>query len=319
MISIRSSTLAKLAIALVTIAPSVYAQSGTAIAEGLFREGKKLLDAKKFSEACPKFEESARLDPSSGVELALGICYEGLGKTASAWGAYQTAVTLARRDNRRDRERAATARAAALEPKLAHATIDVPQNVAQLGGLQVKEDDVVMGAAAWKDAPIDPGSHSLEVSATGKKSWTTTFVVDAGATGTKLVSVPMLEEDASAQAPVVVAQQPTNPFRIAAAGTLGGAAAIAIVASILGGIAISDKNDAAKTCSPPTCADANAVAENNAAGTFADWSTVLFIVAGAAAATSVVLFFIHPPSASSSRARVHPIVMPNFFGVRGEF
>jgi len=314
MISTRSSTLASVLVVLVATT-NARAQSSAAIAEGLFREGKKLLDAKKYDAACPKFEESARLDPSSGVELALGICYEGLGKTASAWGAYQTAVTLARRDNRHDRERVATARASTLEPKLAHATIDVPASVAQLPGLQVKEDGVAIGAAAWKDAPIDPGSHALEVSATGKKTWTTTFVVDAG---TKTVSVPALEEDVSAQGQVVVRVAPKpNPFRIPAAATLGGGVAIAIAASILGGIAISDKNDAAKTCSPPKCGDANAVAENNAAGTFADWSTALFIAAGVVAATGVVLLFVHPPS--PSRAGIAPIVSPTFVGLRGSF
>ncbi len=314
MISTRSSTLVSLALAL-AIAPRAYAQSGTAIAEGLFREGKKLLDAKKFAEACPKFEESVRLDPSSGVELALGICYEGLGKTASAWGAYQSAVSLARRDNRRDRERVASARVAALEPKLAHATIDVPANVAQLAGLQVKEDGVVIGAAAWKEAPIDPGPHTLEVAATGKKTWTTQFTVDAG---TKSISVPMLDDDPNAHANDVVVREQPNPFRIVAFGALGGGVAVAIAASILGGIAIADKNDAAKTCSPPKCADARAVAENDTAGTLADWSTVLFIVAGAAVATGVVFFFIHPPSPEHA-ARVHPILAPNFIGVGGVF
>jgi tetratricopeptide (TPR) repeat protein len=133
MTSTRSSILASALVLFVSA--NAAAQSGTAIAEGLFREGKKLLDAKKFSEACPKFEESARLDPSSGVELALGICYEGLGKTASAWAAYETAVSLARRDNRKDREKAATAKAAALEPKLAHVTFQVPEPIANLPGL----------------------------------------------------------------------------------------------------------------------------------------------------------------------------------------
>lgn len=315
MTSTRSSILASLLI--IAIAPRASAQGGTAIAEGLFREGKKLLDAKKFAEACPKFEESARLEPSSGVELALGMCYEGLGKTASAWGAYQSAVSLARRDNRRDRERAAGARASALEPKLSHATIDVPANVAQLAGLAVKEDGVVIGAAAWKEAPIDPGAHTLEVSATGKKTWTTQFTVDAG---TKSIGVPMLDEDPNAQVMNVriAVREPPNPFRLAAFGALGGGVAVAIAASILGGIAIADKNDASKTCSPPKCADARAVAENDTAGTLADWSTVLFIVAGAAAATGVVLFFIHP-AAPERTAHVHPILAPNFIGVGGTF
>src|SRR5271156_4573673 len=86
---------------------SAGAQSNSAMAESLFRDGKKLLEERRFDEACPKFKESSRLGPASGVELALGLCYEGQGKTASAWGAYVTAASLARRDGRHDRELAA--------------------------------------------------------------------------------------------------------------------------------------------------------------------------------------------------------------------
>src|SRR5580692_4091789 len=89
--------------ALLLVTASAGAQGNSAIAESLFRDGKKLLERKRYDEACPKFAESARLDPSSGVELALGLCYEGQGKTASAWGAFVNAASLARRDGRKDR------------------------------------------------------------------------------------------------------------------------------------------------------------------------------------------------------------------------
>ena len=311
MISIRCSILAS-AIA-VCVASSAAAQGSAAIAEGLFREGKKLLDEKRFSEACPKFEESARLDPSSGVELALGICYEGLGKTASAWGAYETAISLARRDNRKDRERAATERAAKLEPKLAHATLDVPADVAQLPGLQVKEDGVAIGSAAWKNAPIDPGSHTLEVTATGKKSWQTTFTIEGSATS-KTIPVPPLEDE-----PVVVQQQggvvvQSNPFRMIAIAGLAVAGATLVGASVLGGVAIGNANDAKKRCPTSPCSDAGAVAENDTAGTLADWSTALFVTTGIVAAAAITFFFFHP---TKPRAEARLLVGPGFLGVGG--
>ncbi len=319
MTSTRCSILAS-AIA-ICVATSAAAQSSSAIAEGLFREGKKLLDAKKFSEACPKFEESARLDPSSGVELALGICYEGLGRTASAWGAYENAISLARRDNRKDREHAATARAAALEPKLAHATIDVPADVAQLPGLAVKEDGVAIGSAAWKNAPIDPGSHTLEVSAAGKKSWQTTFTVDAGASS-KTVTVPRLEAEAVlvqqegtsqiVNGTVVVAQ--SNPIRTIAIAGFAVAGATLLGASVMGGVAIANANDAKKKCPTSPCSDAAAVAENDTAGTLADWSTALFVATGVFVAASATLFFLRP---SQPHKEAHLVVGPGFLGVGG--
>jgi hypothetical protein len=300
------------------------AQSSTAIAEGLFRDGKTLLDEKRYSEACPKFEESARLDPSSGVELALGLCYEAIGKTASAWGAYETAVSLARRDGRKDRERAATTKANALEPKLAHATIDIPADIAQLPGLVVKEDNVVMGSAAWKNAPIEPGTHALEVTATNKKPWSTSFTIDPAAP--KTITVPPLED-----APQVVGQQgggniviireqqsTGNPFRTIAIASLSVGLASLVAGSILGGIALGDAGDAHNACPQKTCSNQKAVSENDTAGTLADWSTALFITSGVLIATSVVMFFIHP-SSTASRAAFSPIVAPGFLGMRGAF
>jgi hypothetical protein len=324
MISTRSSILVSAVILFATASAS--AQSGTAIAEGLFRDGKKLLDEKKFSEACPKFEESARLEPSSGVELALGICYEGLGKTASAWAAYESAISLARRDNRKDREKAATVKAAALEPKLAHVTFQVPENVANLAGIQLKEDDVVIGAAGWKNAPVDPGAHNVEVVATGKKAWKTSFTIDGPATS-KTVEVPALE-DLPVESAVVVQQpgggrviireqQPqTNGFRIVAIASLAFAGASLVGASILGGVAFSNAGDATKRCPTSPCSDAAAVAENDTAGTLADWSTALFVATGVFAAVGITFMFFHPPQ---RQAEAHLVVGPGFMGVGGVF
>src|SRR5262249_389942 len=129
---------ARLASLLVLFAATASAQSSTsAMAENLFREGRKLLDQKNYDEACPKPAESARLEPSSGTLLALGICHEGQGKTASAWADYSAAATIAKRDKRPDREKAANNKVAALEPKLARVTISVAPETSKLSGLEV--------------------------------------------------------------------------------------------------------------------------------------------------------------------------------------
>jgi hypothetical protein len=302
------------------VASRAAAQSGAAIAEGLFREGKKLLEEKRYAEACPKFAESARLDASSGTELALGICYEALGKTASAWGAYESAVSLARRDNRKDREQAATSRAAALEPKLSHVTIDVPADVVALDGLEVREDDVVIGPAAWRDAPIDPGDHKLDVSAPGKKPWSTTFTIEGPRTR-KTVRVAELENEPVATVrgtPRAFVKVQTHPLRLVSVATLGAGVASLIAASALGGIAVADASDARSACPTSPCSNASAVSENDTAGTLADWSTALFVVSGALVATSVVLFFVRGPDARRAAA-AYPLLGPGFAGVGGSF
>src|SRR6476619_3478469 len=67
-----------------------------ALAESLFDAGRQLMQAGDFQQACPKFAESQRQDPSPGTLINLAKCYEGLGRTASAWADDKEAATLAR-------------------------------------------------------------------------------------------------------------------------------------------------------------------------------------------------------------------------------
>ena len=75
-------------------APAVaYAGDGrspavTAMAEALFKEGKKLLAEQKVPEACRKFESSYRIDPAPGTLINLALCHEQEGKLATAWGEF---------------------------------------------------------------------------------------------------------------------------------------------------------------------------------------------------------------------------------------
>src|SRR5262249_6130177 len=91
-------------------AGSARAQSSgedVAAAQALFEDGKRLMQARNYEEACPKLVESQRLDPGGGTLLAIGLCHEGQGRTATAWADFNVALTEARKDRRADREAAA--------------------------------------------------------------------------------------------------------------------------------------------------------------------------------------------------------------------
>jgi len=163
-----------------------------AVARELFVQGRKLMQSKRYAEACAKLGESQRLDPAPGTLLNLAVCHEAEGKTATAWSELADALSLARRDRRMDRVSLAERHLKQLEPRLSRLTIEVPA-AARIAGLEVKLDGGSVGEPSWGTAvPVDPGQHVVEVSAPGKKPWRTELSLGADA-DRKTVAVPELE------------------------------------------------------------------------------------------------------------------------------
>lgn len=169
--------------AAIVVAPPARAQKSAdqkAAAEALFRDGRKLFQANKFAEACPKFEESYRLDPSPGTQVNLATCHEKEGKLATAWSEFKDVLARATLDNRPEREKTARERIAAIEPKLGKLVIDIaPSNV--VPGLTVTRSGVsVTSAALGTPLPVDAGTYAVQVTAPGYKPWDTKVEVSNG-------------------------------------------------------------------------------------------------------------------------------------------
>src|SRR5262245_63010985 len=84
---LRSSSVLRstcLIVALVSVPAVAAAQSSSSFAEGLFTEGKALMQAGDYEAACPKLRESDRLEPALGTKLNLASCEAGRGRTATA-------------------------------------------------------------------------------------------------------------------------------------------------------------------------------------------------------------------------------------------
>ncbi len=181
-------------IAALALAPHAFAQDDKAAAEALFDEAKKLMAAKHYSEACPKFADSQRLDPGVGTLLNLGLCYKQTGQTASAWSAYREAASLARSQGENDREELARQEATALEPQLTKLVIEVPPDTARIPGLEIKRDGGVVPDGLWGiAAPVDPGVQSIDVTAPNKKPLHLEAKAQ-GAGSTSKVVIPPLED-----------------------------------------------------------------------------------------------------------------------------
>jgi hypothetical protein len=246
-------------------------------AETLFQEAKELLKAKRYAEACPKLEESLRLDRATGTLIALAICHEGEGKSATAWTEFAEAVVAAQKNGRTDRIEFARDRARALSLQLSRLEVRVPPDVASVPGLQIKRDGVVLGTAVWSSSvPVDPGLHTIEASAPGMRAWASTVQI-ATHGDQQIVTVPLMErlEARPIEAPRREVSPRSGAAQRTAGWVVGGAGVAALgVGTYFGLRAISHHNQATDRCSPTFCTDPEAVRLNDDAKVSANISTV---------------------------------------------
>lgn len=196
------------------------------LAQSLFDQGKRLMAAGDFRQACPKLQESQRLDPGGGTLLNLALCHEKEGKLATAFTEFREAHSVARRDGRKERMDAAQEHMTALEPRVPWLTITVQGDLHEQ---ELRLDGVVVGKAAWgSPLSVDPGTHKLTATAPGKKPWSQSINLAEGQKQTLIV--PELEDSPAGQS--------TAP-----AATTGAAAATATkkrtIGFVVGGVGVA--------------------------------------------------------------------------------
>ncbi len=200
--------------------PLAQAQSAAdkATAEALFDEGKRLMAARQYAEACPKLADSQKLDPGVGTLLNLALCYKSNGQTASAWSTYREAAAQARAAHAEDREQLARAEASALEPTLTRLVIEVSPEAASTPGFEIKRDGASVPAGLWGvPSPVDPGKHVIDITAPGKKPVRMEATAEGSGATSRVVVGPL--EDAPPEAPAPTAAAP--PPAVAGAAPVG--------------------------------------------------------------------------------------------------
>lgn len=292
----RTQLTARLAVyAALLLAPrgaSAASPQDKAAAETLFREGRALLEAGRFGEACPKLAESYRLDPTTGGLMNLARCHEGEGKTASAWAEYRAVVERAKKEGFPERVAVAERLAAALEPTLAKLELRPPPE-APPGLVVTRDGSELRRAALGVEIAVDPGSHFIEARAPGHTPWSQRVRVEPR--GRVRVAIPTLSVLAPTPGPV----RDELGARLRAGGlvvTGVGVAGLA-VGLTLGGLAAADYGRAAgepslcpqKVCTPAgralvTDGDTKAAAAQWTIGVGATVAAagLLVLVAGAA-------------------------------------
>lgn len=325
---------------LLSVAPRARAQTTTpdrVAAESLFAEGRQLLAAGDYAQACAKLEASRRLEGALGTSLNLAACYERLGRTASAWAEFKSAAAEAQKTGDTLRKTEAIERAGALEPRLSRLRLEVDEPAARVLWNGVPLSSAFIGSAI----PVDPGAHRFEATAPGKLPWSRTLEIAPSAPLVEL-RVPSLEDapapaastsaapapaasTSAARAPDLAAPAEPAPARSPLSETppmtrpsggrhgalpwaLAGAGAAAVgTGAVFGALAASSWSRAEDSCAdyPYGCAP-EGLEHAGQARARATVATVAVLLGGAAVATSVVLFVVDSDDPESTELALTP-------------
>ncbi len=300
-------------------------------ARALFREGRELVNAQKYAEACPKFEQSFLIERGIGTMYNLADCWEKLGKTASAHAMFSSTAEAARSMGQPERAQLARERAAALAPKLSRLVILVGTPAK---GLTLWRDDKQVDQGSWGMAtPIDTGSHEIKAVAPGKQPFVAHVEIPEFS-GTVSVTVPPLAD--AVQAPAAksaaqrkrvaaapadrsekVRQEPTDrPEADSSSGNnrvlalvVGGAGVGAVVAGVVLALDYRSKNDDATSICPSAINCSRAEIERHSqlvddARSSRNWSYLAFGVGGAAVLGAATIYVTSAPRRESRAARI---------------
>jgi hypothetical protein len=300
-------------------------------AEALFEDARRMTAAGNYADACPKFADSQRLDPSAGTLLNLASCYEKAGRTATAWATYREAASAANATGRTEYVTTAQRHAEALAPHLARLTVTV---TSPADGMRVMRDGSPVERSEWGiPIPIDPGSHTLEASAPGHKPWSGKVDVPANEAQVS-ATVPVLEAaPVEATPPPVVAPPPPAPAPVTGPpsgadsepgrgngqrilGIVVGAAGV-VGLGLGGAFAVIAKNQYStslgncQTGNPDLC-NGTGVSQRNSARSDGNIASIA-VSAGAAALVGGVVIWLTAPRSTAS-ASLHLAVAPTLGG-----
>lgn len=292
-----------------------HAQARNAGAETLFQQGVALMNDQRTTEACAKFEGSQSLDPALGTLLRLGDCYDRIGKTASAWTTFQDAVSLARNRREPDRQQIAHERVTDLEQRLSWVRI-------QLAASELSRDaslriDAAAVSLALLESPIpfDPGVHQIELSAPGRRTWSSHFEVARGP-AQQSVTLPELELMPSPTVLAAAAPRPVDrapppeppgaswrPWGIAV-GVLGGIGLA--VGGVLSYRALRIDRDSSAECNAQDLCTKAGVELRESAIAYANGATLSMIAGGVLLAGGIGLIVWSPSAADQTTAGGEP-------------
>jgi hypothetical protein len=217
-------------------------------ADELFREGRALMKSGDFESACPKLEESYRLDPGAGTAVNVGDCNDQFGKVASALRAYQAAAKLLAPGDPRNAP--VREQIEALKKRSPWLTI-MPLPDAPEGTAVSRNGKLVDPTELGRPFAVDAGKVTVAVTSPGRADFRRTFRL---AEGDNVVLDPML--GAPLEAPDAASDSSNSGWSPRTTGyVVGGIGAVALTTGIATGLmanakhsVVEDNCDASRQC-----------------------------------------------------------------------
>jgi hypothetical protein len=288
----------------------------------LFTEASALAAASKYDEACPKFEESQRLDGGLGTQFNLALCFEKLGKLGSAWRNYRDVARLGRQTGKTGREEAARQKMEQLRRRVSRLLL-----ASRDPDVTLKVDGQAVDRDSWSFYAVDAGEHLIEASAPAKTTWKQRVTVaGVGPNGEGVehaIAIPALETAAGQTRVVTVTKDSSNPKRTLGF-VLGGVGVVGLGAGLVTGIALLNDRSIADDRCQPRCTDASARDAVATGKTLLPINVVAWAVGIAGVGVGSFLIFTsggEKDKATSTSASVAPLLGPDGGGasVMGRF
>ncbi len=301
-----------------------------AAADALFRGGREAVGRGDFATACPKFEESMRLDPAAGTLFNLVQCDEHAGDLLGALAKIERLSAMLTPGD--DRGPLVLEQAARMERRLAHVTVSLEPGSPEGTGVLIDGTPVPLEHAVR----ANPGKHTLVVRAAERRERAQAIDLRDGETREVVVAPTPLDPGVSAVPPPPAARLPpagapvdgiasgraASPSTARVAGwiTLGTGITVLVAGSAAGLLAIRQKGEALDHCSAAHVCDEQGLASAERFRTLSLMST-LGIVLGAAGIGAGTLLVVTSKESPRQFASFRPLVFAGGggFGASGSF
>jgi hypothetical protein len=263
-------------------------------AAALFREGRDAMERENYATACPKFQESNRLDPAPGTLLNLALCQENLGRLGAALRSYRDVLHLLPGGD--ERVPFAQEHADSLELRVPRLTLLLPPDAPE-GARVLCDGEEVPSEKLGLALPMDPGVHEV--------------VLDIPDQEPLRLSVPLAEgerrmltlrrADGAVDAPAGSSSLRTVGFIV------GGVGAASLAASLItGALVLNKKSTVDEHCDESFCAEQAGIDAASAGNTLATVSTITFFAGIAALGVGAVMVLTSGDAGGATARALRP-------------